>query len=42
MKKAIFFLFFAALGMSALSSVGCHSEAKVDEDGASAEIKPKD
>lgn len=42
MKKAIIFLFFAALGLSALTSIGCSSEAKVDEDGAKAEIKPKD
>ena len=42
MKKAIACLFLASLGFSALVSAGCHREAKVDEDGASAEIKPKD
>jgi hypothetical protein len=40
MKKTILFLFLASLGFSALLSTGCKSEAKVDEDGASAEIEP--
>ena len=40
MKKAIICLFLASIGFSALLSTGCKSEAKIDEDGASAEIEP--
>lgn len=40
MKKAIIFLFLASLGISALVSAGCKSEAKVDDDGAKVEVKP--
>lgn len=41
MKKVFAILFLASVGFSVLSSVGgCKSEAKIDEDGASAEIKP--
>ena len=40
MKKGILLLVLASLVLAGFST-GCKSEAKVDDDGASAKIEPK-
>jgi hypothetical protein len=42
MNKCVMLMVLVSMAFAlALASTGCHSEAKVDEDGAKAEVRPK-